>query len=271
MLDVFNIPGQQDATKIYYTKGSTDWQVWNKPRSCKFVWMMCIGAGAGGQTTGTTANGFGGGSGAVTRALFPANVLPDTLFVQPGQGAANTIGGRSFVSIASSTAAMNLICVSGNAGAGTGGLQNAESVATVTSAGLLSLGTFVSIAGIQNPSTATYTPTGSNFTNPGGNGGNNVANVGTSTLSVTLTPNITTPTLLGGTVVSAGGDGDHGVMYWKPLFSLGGAGGNGSNTGIGGRGGDGSIGSGGGGCGAGSVSGATGGRGGNGLVIITTF
>ena len=144
MLDIFNIPGQQDNIKIFYAAGTTAWQTWQKPRGCKFIWMMCIGAGAGGQTTGTTGAGFGGGSGAVTRALFPANVLPDTLYIQPGVGAANTAGGRSFVStISNSTAATNLVCVSGNAAAGLGGnMQLGETAAVATSANLLNLGTF---------------------------------------------------------------------------------------------------------------------------------
>jgi len=272
MLDVFNIPGQQDNVKIFYARGTADWQTWQKPRNCKFIWMMCIGAGAGGQTTGTTAAGVGGGSGAVTRAIFPANVLPDTLFVQPGVGTVNAIGGRSWVAISQVTSsALNVVCVSGTAGAGTTNLVNGETAATTTVAGLLSLGTFQSLAGIGNPQTATYTPSGPNITNPGGNGGTPAISVGTSTLSVTLTPNITTPTILGGSVIGAGDKGGDGIFYWKPLFLLGGSGGNSSSTGVGGNGGDGAYGSGGGGCG-GSTSGASvGGKGGDGLVIIATF
>jgi hypothetical protein len=274
MLDIFNIPGQQDNVKIFYAGGGTnDWQTWTKPRNCKFIWMMCIGAGAGGQTTGTTSTGIGGGSGAITKAIFPANTLPDILFVQPGIGAINTIGGRSWVVInpsGSVPVAMNTVCVSGTAGAGTTSLANGETAATTTVAGLLSLGTFQSTAGTANPQTATFTPS-SSLTNPGGNGGTPGVSVGTSTLSVTLTPNIITPTILGGSVIGAGDVGGNGIFYWKPLFSLGGSGGNSSSTEVGGNGGNGAYGSGGGGCGGSTSGTSVGGKGGDGLVVIATF
>jgi len=273
MLDVFNITGQQDNVRIYYAiSGLNNWQAWQKPRGCKFIWMMCIGAGAGGQTTGTTSTGFGGGSGAVTRALFPANVLPDTLYVQPGIGASNTAGGRSFVStISNSTTATNLVCVSGNTQAGTGGnMQLGETVATAVSANLLNLGTFTSIAGINQPNTATITPLTTTITCPGGNGGTPSTSVGSNIASVDL-GNFTTPNISGGTVIGAAGTGDPGITFWKPFISLGGAGGNSNNAGVGGTGGNGGIGSGGGGCGGGTSGAAVGGKGGDGLVIIATF
>jgi hypothetical protein len=271
MLDIFNIPGQQDNVSIFYARGTTDWQTWNKPRNCKFIWMMCIGAGAGGQTTGTTGAGFGGGCGAVTRALFPANVLPDTLYVQPGTGSSNTSGSRSFVVInpsGSVPATMNTVCISGNTAATPSG--TGESAATITNAGLLSLGTFTSTAGVSNPNTATITPLTTTITCPGGNGGTPDISVGTNIASIDLGI-FTTPNISGGTVINAGGNSNSGITYWKPLFSLGGAGGNSNNAGIGGNGGNGGIGSGGGGCGGGSIAGAIGGKGGDGLVIIATF
>jgi hypothetical protein len=270
MLDIFNIPGQQDNIKIFYAmSGTNSWQTWQKPRNCKFIWIMCIGAGAGGQTTGTTGAGFGGGSGAVTRAIFPANVLPDTLYVQPGAGVvANS--NRSFVSISPSSAiSMNLVCISGNSVATVTGAG--ESIATVAGANLLSLGTFISIAGRTNPNTATITPlTTAVFTCPGGNGGTPSTSVGTN-IGPTTVGTFTTPNISGGTTIGAGGTSDSGTTYWKPFFSLGGAGGNSNNAGVGGTGGDGGIGSGGGGCGGGTIAGAVGGKGGDGLVIIATF
>jgi len=269
MLDIFNIPGQQDNIKIFYARGTSDWQTWQKPRNCKFIWMMCIGAGAGGQTTGTTAAGFGGGSGAVTRALFPANVLPDTLYVQPGAGVVANAN-RSFVSVTPSSAtSMNLVCISGNSAATVAGAG--ESIATAASANLLSLGNFISIAGRTNPNTATITPLITTaFTCPGGNGGTVGISFGTNIGSIDL-GTFTTPNISGGTVINAGGISDSGTTFWKPFFSLGGAGGNSNNAGVGGRGGDGGIGSGGGGCGGGAAAGASGGKGGDGLVIIATF
>lgn len=270
MLDVFNIPGQQDNVKIFYASDTNNWQTWNKPRNCKFIWMMCMGAGAGGQSF-TDGNGLGGGSGAVTRAIFPANVLPDILYVRPGAGAINAVGGRSFVSIAPNTTVMNLVCVSGTAGAGTTSLANGETIATTAVAGLLALGMFQSIAGIAGPGTTDYTPAGPNITNPGTTGRSDA--FPTNILSVNLTPNITTPTLTGGGSL-LGISGDSGIFYWKPLFSLGGCGGGANGSGSpGGKGGDGAYGSGGGGCGAGTLGSGTasGGKGGDGLVIIATF
>tara|TARA_R110000868_G_scaffold3681_2_gene22950 strand:- start:2269 stop:3087 length:819 start_codon:yes stop_codon:yes gene_type:complete len=272
MLDVFNIPGQQDNIKIFYAAGATTWQTWNKPRNCKFIWMMCIGAGAGGGTTGTTSPGFGGGCGAVTRALFPANVLPDVLFIQPGIGAINATAGRSFVSITPSSAiTMNLVCISGNAAAGLGGnMQLGETAATAVNANLLNLGTFTSVAGRNQPNTAIVTPLTTTITCPGGNGGTPSISTGANIGSVDL-GTFTTPNISGGTIINAGNNSDSGITYYKPFFSLGGAGGNSNNAGVGGKGGDGGIGSGGGGNGGGTVIGAVGGKGGDGLVIIATF
>jgi hypothetical protein len=270
MLDIFNIPGQQDNINIFYARGTTDWQTWTKPRNCKFIWMMCIGGGSGGGNGGTpTAGALGGGSGAITRALFPANVLPDTLFIQPGPGGAGgSAGNRSFVSIvASSAAAMNVVCASGTSAAAVG---SGESAATTTVAGLLSLGSFTSIAGFY-VSVTTYTPfTNSTMVCSGQNGGTAGLSAGSSIASVDFGNGIVTPTLNGGSL-NAGGNGDNGVFLLKPFYSLGGAGGGSNNAGTGGRGGDGGYGSGGGGGGGGSVAGGTGGRGGGGLVIIATF
>ena len=62
MLDIFNIPGQQDNVKIFYAAGTTDWQTWQKPRNCKFIWIMCMGGGSGGGASSGIAASPGGGS-----------------------------------------------------------------------------------------------------------------------------------------------------------------------------------------------------------------
>ena len=279
MLDIFNIPGQQDSVKIFYAAGTTDWQTWERPRGCKFVWIMCMGAGTGGLGGGAggAPNANGGGPGAVTRALFPANVLPDTLFIQPGAG---TVGGagavvasnplaatanRSFVSITPSSAVpMNLVCTSGASGANGG---NGETIATVANAGLLSLGNFISIAGQTSPATV---PLASTITCPGAVGSSATTTAGSSIASISLGL-YNTATINGGAI--GGGKGDNGTWSWKPMFGTGGAGGGGVATGIAGNGGNGAYGCGGGGggnVGAGGTGG-NGGRGGDGLVIIATF
>jgi hypothetical protein len=290
MLDVFNIPGQQDNVTIFYGRGTTDWQTWQKPRNCKFIWIMCIGGGCGGEagTTESPSNvgGRGGGSGGVCRVIYPANVLPDTLFVQPGAGSAGAAfpgtpspASRSFVGIIAGTAAMNTVCVSGAAGAGTTNPNNAETAATTTQAGLMSLGTFIATAGQAGDTLGSgITPLSATITSGGALGGIVTVAGGTPGLSI-ASVNLgiyTTPQISGGAaggISGTGGAGNNGIWSWKPMFGLGGAGGGGTNTGVnsGGRGGDGAYGCGGGGGAAGSTIGGAGGKGGDGLVIIATF
>lgn len=289
MLDVFDIPGQQDNVKIFYTQGTTTWQTWTKPRNCKFIWVMCIGAGSGGfggsggSATGT-GNAPGGPGGAVTRALFPANVLPDTLFIQVASGTVGGLGStiatnlfpgtssKTYVSIAANTIVMNLVCTSGLVAA-LGGTP--ESATTLTAAGLLSLGNFISIAGPSAVAAGSnVTPLGSTITCSGANGSPAFSTpttfAGASILSVNL-GNFSTPTITGG-LLDVGGIGNSGIWNWKPMFGLGGAGGGGVASGTGGNGGDGGIGCGGGGGGnSGAGTGGAGGRGGDGLVMIATF
>ena len=288
MLDIFNIPGQQDNIKIFYASGTNDWQTWIKPRNCKFVWMICIGgaAGGGGGQSGvanppTTYNGGGGGcSAAVTRALFPANVLPDILYIQPGPGGAGgTAGGgqssggnRSFVSIvASSATVMNLVCTSGLVAAAGTLTNTGETAATTAAAGLLSLGNFISVAGGASGGQVDVTPLSGTITSVGTVGGsaNSTAGLSSNTiLSTSFSPSLQG---LGSTTTT-----NNGVSYisWKPFFTLGGCGGGGfgATAGNGGKGGDGGFGSGGGGGGAAfNGTGGVGGKGGDGLVIIATF
>jgi hypothetical protein len=295
MLDVFNIPGQQDNVKIFYARGTgttNDWQTWQKPRNCKFIWVMCIGGGAGGaggQSTGlsnATAGPGGGGSGAVTRALFPANTLPDTLYVLPGPGGnggvgrtsqaygASIAGTRTYVSIAPNLTVMNLVCVSGATPAGivssaTGG--TGESAATSDTANLLTLANFISVAGQAGASSpGNITPLTSTIVSGGasgaacGNGGVPGGNISATTIS---------PIISGGTSTSV--NGNDGIISTKPLYFLGGAGGWGSDSTVastGSNGGNGAYGCGGGGGGMSSgVTGGNGGKGGDGLVIIATF
>lgn len=298
MLDVFNIPGQLDNIKIFYAAGTTAWQTWQKPRNCRFIWMMCIGGGSGGggglssSTPVGNAGVGGGGSGGVVKALFPANILPDTLYVQPGPGGiggtgqsiavygASGAGNRSFVSIvASATTAINIVCTSGATAAGsvttsTGG--TAEQIITGTSnAGLLSLGTFSGTAGQAGATNGgvgavNITPLGSIITSGGGTGGSSggAGENGGSINSTTVSPIIS-----GGT--SSTLNGGSGIVSWKPFFGLGGAGGYGvvASGANGGKGGDGAYGCGGGGGGNGISAGigGNGGNGGDGLVIIATF
>jgi hypothetical protein len=271
MLDIFNIPGQQDNVKIYYASDTVTWQTWTRPRNCKFVWMMCIGGGANGSAGSISGGGFGGAGAAITKAIFPANVLPDTLFIQPGVGGINLIQNpaRSFVSITPSSATiMNIICTSGTA-ASSG--ATGETAATVAVAGLLSLGNFISIAGAAGIGSggALYQPFQSTLVNGAAPGGNTTTGLGADVNAVNLGI-FTTPNISGG-AGTVGGNGNNGIFSWKPFYSLGGSGGGGSTTGAGGNGGNGAYGSGGGGGGMGTTVGGNAGKGGDGLVIIATF
>ena len=280
MLDVFNIPGQQDNVKIYYAQsGSNSWQTWQKPRNCKFIWMMCIGGAAGGfsgQGSVTTAGtqGNGGGSAAVTRALFPANTLPDTLFIQPGQGGAGATGtaagpvlsgtgNTSWVSSTPQAANMSLILYSGNSPASAGTGEVALSATPF-------MGTFQSVVGVAG-TTGAATALSTTIVTAGAGGGGVAASVASAGFSIAAISNITfvTPAIPGG--AATGENGSNGLWSWRPFYGVGGAGGGANLSGAGGNGGNGAYGCGGGGGGCGSTNGGSGGKGGDGLVIIISF
>lgn len=286
MLDINHILNQSgNNIKIFYAQsGSTNWQTWQKPRGCNYVWIMCIGSGAGGGsgqgTVSTTGSaGSGGGPGAIAKVLFPSNILPDTLFIQPGLGGTGSIGTAgatvvagagniSWVAISPiSSVAMNVVCASGLAAA-TGG--TAESTPTNAVAALLLSGTYTLTAGVNgivNSPGALFT----SIVMPGCGGGAVVASVPAAGFSISAVDNntFTSPAIPGG--AATGVAGLNGLWFWKPFFGLGGSGGGANLSGAGGNGGNGAYGCGGGGGGCGSTTGGNGGNGGDGLVIIATF
>jgi hypothetical protein len=287
MLDLSHIPNSQQDVQIFNANGSA-WQTWQKPRKCNYVWIMCIGGGGGGGggNNNLIQVNSGGGSGAVTRALYNAQQLPDRLYVQVGTGGVgltfgspSTPGTRSFVSLQPvNNLAQNLVIASGNAAAlggstdASGASRAGETAATPSTATFLTLSNFISTAGRASPAqaTANVTPLTSQITSGGAVGG--WANPAGNVLSSSLSPFIS-----GGLNVSAsgsnGGDGGNGITSWKPFFSTGGAGGGSSVSGSGGKGGDGGIGSGGGAGGSCASAGTpgVGGKGGDGLVVIISF
>ena len=132
MIDVFNIPSQQQQTFILYATGN--WQTWNKPRGAKMIEIFCLGGGAGGgQTTVSTGTGVGGGgggaSGGIVRGLIPAFLLPDTIYILVGKGGAGSstsgtagsVGGISYIGLQPSTSEQTLICKSSTTTPGAGG------------------------------------------------------------------------------------------------------------------------------------------------------
>jgi len=274
MIDLFNIPNSQDNVQIFYANGSA-WQTWRKPRKCNYVYIMCIGAGAGGQYGGTldNLNGGAGGAGAITRALFNASLLSDILYVLPGiggKGGTNTTAAvlptKSFVALQPNTATQNLVLTSGAVAAST----SSETIATQTNMNFATLGNFVSTAGPANLN-ADINPNTSGVVTAGSTGG-----FKTSTSVVpakVILASSLSPLIEGGasSTTTNGSDGKNGFTSWKPFFSVGGTGGGSSSVGVGGNGGNGGIGSGGGSGGAGQVLGGNGGNGGDGLVIIISF
>lgn len=318
MIDVFNIPSNSNSTQIFYgtvyntnitvTSGviTGSWQTWQKPRGCRFIHIFCLGSGGGAGVGGYTAGGAfglgrGGGSGAITKAIFPADVLPDTLYVLPGVAApfltgSNTGNGglvlatgwprHSIVAIRPITTwpdAMNVVCASGgtNNGGVTSNNLTVEDAVTEAYAGFLALANWTSNEGVaagigsvvwgdntNNNATIVTAGQPNQLTFPNDNTQN-----GGSILSVDLGI-MKTPLIAGGISSTTGDatDGQDGQWFWKPvMFGVGGAGGGNSTVGYGGRGGDGGYGCGGGAGGWGQLGQGRGGRGGDGLVIITAF
>jgi len=295
MIDVFNIPNSQQDIKVFYSNGVLNsWQTWQKPRKCQWVWIMTIGGaggGAGGNAAIITNGSSAGGGGAVSRGIFNASHLPDTLYVQVGLGGnggtagnAGNPGVRSTVSISPNLTSTNGVFSSGGVSNATGGSTSGTAAAgevafVITSAVFGSLSTFLSTQGVQSAlstlSPTNITPLTSQITSPGAQGaGYNTTTPaaidGASILATNLSPLIPGGT---GTIVAStnGGNGGDGITSWKPFFSTGGAGGGNSRFGVGGNGGKGGIGSGGGAGGASGVTGGTGGNGGDGIVMIIAF
>jgi hypothetical protein len=310
MLDLSHIPSQQQQTYTFYATGN--WQTWNKPRNAKMIEIFCLGAGgaggSGGANVASRAGGGGGGSAGITRALFPAFLLPDTLYVQPGKGgplnpgttttAGNTgaTGSISYVAIAPTTSATTVLVQSSAAAAG-GGLAAATNgtnaggaaatIWTITSSPFTTLGLVTAIAGVAGGSSANglsaavtnIQALGSTLVTGGAGGGasNNTSLVGGSILSASAI--LTSTVNAGSRSVSPGNGipGGSGYGSLAPVCGTGGAGGSGASGSniTGGSGGDGWYGCGGGGGGiaypAATNIGGNGGRGGDGLVIITVI
>lgn len=271
------------------------WVTWVKPRGAKFVNIMCIGGGggaAGGGASGTAAvGGGGGGAGGIVRTQFQASILPDLLYVYTGIGGTGSLGSttatynsasngeKSFVTLIPDTSSIsNIVVTSGNVSArgtfsntaGTG-----ETIATITNAIFLNLGTFIAVAGtaggIATGAGTAGTITPSQLTTGGGGGGG----AGTAGGIVATGPYPSTPSNTG-IATTPGTNGANGYTLYKPILGfVGGSGGGGSTAAagaIGGNGGNGAYGCGGGGGGGARAGGlgGNGGRGGDGLIIITT-
>jgi hypothetical protein len=295
-MDIFNLQNNNLNNQVFLTNGSTNWQIWQKPRNCKFVFIFILGGGGGGGSGAASASlnptisgGGGGGCSAVTRAFFPSNLIPDTLYVQVGVGGVggtpNTStgdgnpggsGGLSYVCLLPSGTTSNILIGSGSVAAG-GGLGGTTTNVAGGSGGQAFLRTLGSSSGYLN-----YLGNYNSATSQNGGTGNLLAGQ-TVSIAFPVTSGgggggITTGTQYpGGSILTApgdvsgttggvigGGNGNNGPTYELPslnsmsqnrVYFIGGAGGGASyfeTSGVatGGNGGNGSYGCGGGGGGA---------------------
>jgi hypothetical protein len=315
MIDLFHLPKPQNGTIDYFPGFSTSdggqWEVWNKPRGCIFIRILCIGGGGGGgagfasATTNARGGGGGGGSSAMTALTIPAVFLPDRLYVSSGVGGgggtgSGSSGGNGVISevcVAPANVNIYILCYSNPGNGGTGGTSSSTSPggspaanqAVITTANQGFQGHFNGIAGQiggnggaqtgANGTTVAYPVTGLLLSGGAGGGGGagftggNITAPSSQTTAFTLFQT-QTGGVAGSGSITIGGDGGSGVELYQPLLSTGGSGGGSSfnATAQGGNGGEGRFGSGGGGGGAGGTDGAgAGGDGGPGLIIIHTW
>lgn len=309
MIDYFNIPNQLSYNQIYYNQNGA-FEMWNKPVNVKFVYIFIIGGGGGGGGGRTSAlnsacGGGGGGSSSITIGLYPANFLPDNLYVQVGAGGVGgspnvngSNGNLSYVSFQPNVSVdANILIASGDT-APTGGAFGSSSVGGTGGTGGVAftfannifgeIGQLTSVAG-QNGITGGGLGGGTPNLTPtlpitGGAGGGGVSAGGTTFTAGSIIGSGFLQTINGGTADSNtstinGSSGYQNLEYINnnltaPMFFTGGGGGASASTSprVGGNGGNGAFGSGGGGGGGSYTStGGTGGKGGDGLVIITCW
>lgn len=307
MIDFFHLSENSQHSQVFYTNGTSTWQVWQKPNSCKIVSIFCLGGGGGGGAaqsgaSGTTRRGGGGGgSASYSIGMFAASQIPDTLFLRVAQGGAGGVGGSSsisggagtlsYVSIQPNTTTINVLLASGGStapgGGGSGPSGGAGGVGgTAWGRSAISyLGQVVTNTG-QAGGTGQTNATPSIII-PGGLTSSGAGGAGTN-LSVQFDGGAIAgagfmPQLAGGintgSIDDRNGSGGYNTLITSlngssstPLFFSGGSGGASANLSIGGDGGAGAFGCGGGGGGVGVTAGAGyGGRGGDGLVIINCY
>lgn len=310
-MDIFNLPDKSKFTQVFRvnSSGSTGWESWSKPKNISFVYILCIGSGGGGGgARGNSANsaggGGGGGSAAWSTGIFPAVMLPDTLFVSVGRGGPGGAGGGtnvngtagssgelSYVSVTPSTGTTSVLMVNGATVAGGGGGSSSSAAGSLGAAGTIwaystsyifpQLGQITPNAGVAGIVGASATATNGGSVTitglvTGGAGGAGASAAGNTANGGAITGIGIIPTVVGGTAGSAstvnGNCGlglnslTDGYSSRLPLFFTGGSGG--ASTGVSPNnftGGRGGDGSYGcGGGGGGGVYNATGGTGGRG-------
>jgi len=310
MLDIQHIPGAKSDTQIFYAQGATAWQTCVKPRNAKFIQIFCVGGGGGGgaargnTTAGLPKKGGGGGaSGNVTRGIFLAFLLPNTLYIQPAVGGAGgvggspgtggTAGGQTYVSLAAATTSTNVLVMTAKGGGG-GGLGSTSGIATpganssaaqtTADAIFMTLGIFTSAATVAgsdgNVNGDSQTALATNIV-MGGAGGGGLSTTGgiISGSGGNITPaNVVLLSPVSGGLVTRTAPSNSGLNGYGTLMPFCGTGGSGAGAlgsqatpGVGGNGWYGCGGGGGGAQTGAATAGGSGGNGGDGLVIITTI
>lgn len=278
--------------------GQRGWQSWMKPPGCNWVYIFAIGSGGGGGRASGGAVSYaagGGGSGVITRALYPAQIFPDIIYVIAGAGGLGSTtdltfgaaGETSFIGLAPNSSPQNLILrILGGDGGDSITTGGAGGSATASSNGaLINAAIFTSTSGqsgsnggaVANGSGINISFGASGLCVTGGAGGGCGTGIGGGITGSGLLPTINgaatggasgNPGFNRGLIVSPG-------LRTFPMLFSGGCGGGGVSTAItAGRGGDGAYGSGGGGGGSGTIAGAVAGNGGNGgdaLIMIGAF
>jgi hypothetical protein len=310
MLDTSHLPPSSfSKTDIFYcvaqsTVTTNSWQTWSKPRGCSWVYILGIGGGGGGGSpnTGSVQGGGAGAASCCGRALIPAPLLPDTLYIRVGFGGlgattANTTataGQNTNIAVYPSASPGCLIMQPNVGGPGTATTGGNAAAANLYNYGYLGLaqntngdngtnGGASGSAGTDNPyaSAATILPLIGGAGGAGYNG--SAASAGGGITFANAYPALTIPGGTAGVGVPGGKGGDgygynqrldfNGPRGANVLFFTGGAGGGCSDTAgqAGGRGGNGGYGCGGGGGGGASATPGNGGNGGDGLVIICSW
>lgn len=302
MLDAGFFPNPRLGDLQIFTRPSTvtntQWLTWLKPRGKSMMNAIVIGGGGGGgggfsaAAAAARGGGGGGGSSAVTRLTIPLFCIPDTLYIQVGDGGKGVGSGGgtagsgllSYISVHPNTTASNILAVSGAAGAVGGGTGTGAAVGAAGTAGtiavigsmpLAGMGHFDLIAGQAGAAGGAVAgaigpPTSIAVTSVltmGGAGGAGTTSADFAGGIITAITDSYLSQIRPQGAAAGSNNGSGGFLSWAPFFSFAGLGGSASNTGVGGLGGNGAPGSGGGG-GGGGTTGGRGGDGGPGIVII---
>ena len=142
MIDMGGFPGRTGAAETFYFEGTSptaggSWVPFMKPRGKSMIDILLVGKGGNGGSgvigaNSTAAGGGGGGSGAQTRVTMPLAHLPDIIYLSlAGISATTTL--LSYISIAPSTVANNVIAIA--QGGGNGGNATGATAGTAGTAG----------------------------------------------------------------------------------------------------------------------------------------